>query len=78
LTDEEVSHIRGEIEKVAKVEGELRAENCDEHQAFVWTSAVTAEYVHRKGLPVRGQRTHTNARTRRGAKKNAIGRKKKA
>jgi len=33
---------------------------------------------HRRGLPVRGQRTHTNARTRRGAKKNMIGRKKKA
>lgn len=77
LTDEEVSHIRTEIEKTAKVEGELRAEIAMNIKRLMDIGCYRG-IRHRKGLPVRGQRTHTNARTRRGGKKNAIGRKKKA
>jgi len=77
LTDEEISLIRSEIEKATKVEGVLRSEIAMNIKRLMDIGCYRG-MRHRKGLPVRGQRTHTNARTRRGGKKNSIGRKKKS
>ena len=75
LTDTELSPLRDYIEASLKVEGDLRREV----QADIRRKVEIGCYQglrHRKGLPVRGQRTHTNARTRKGPKKTVAGKKK--
>jgi small subunit ribosomal protein S13 len=75
LTDEEVSKIRSIITSDYKVEGALRSEI----QMNIKRLTDIGSYRgirHRKGLPVRGQRTRTNARTRKGKRKTVAGRKK--
>lgn len=75
LTDAEVLQIRETIDRDYTVEGDLRREN----QMNIKRLMDLASYRglrHRKGLPVRGQRTHTNARTRKGPAKPIAGKKK--
>ncbi|MDP9069996.1 MAG: 30S ribosomal protein S13 [Actinomycetota bacterium] len=75
LTDEEVARLRGWIDANVKVEGDLRRDI----QQDVKRKMEIGSYQgirHRRGLPVRGQRTHTNARTRKGPKKTVAGKKK--
>ncbi|MBX6749498.1 MAG: 30S ribosomal protein S13 [Micromonosporaceae bacterium] len=75
LTDEEVVALRDFIEANYKVEGDLRREV----QADIRRKIEIGCYQgirHRKGLPVRGQRTRTNARTRKGPKRTVAGKKK--
>ena len=75
LTEEEETRIRKEVEKI-KVEGDLRRET----QLNIKRLMEIGSYRgirHRKGLPVRGQKTKTNARTRRGKKTGPIAGKKK-
>ena len=68
LTEEEVSKITSIIQKDYKVEGELRRELSDNVRRLMEIACYRG-LRHRKGLPVRGQRTRTNARTRKGPKK---------
>jgi small subunit ribosomal protein S13 len=75
LTDEEVSKIRAYIEANLKVEGDLRRE-VDQDIKRKMEIGCYQGLRHRRGLPVRGQRTHTNARTRKGPKKTVAGKKK--
>jgi small subunit ribosomal protein S13 len=75
LTDEEVAKLRAWIDQNLKVEGDLRREV----SANIKRKVEIGSYEgirHRRGLPVRGQRTRTNARTRKGPKKTVAGRKK--
>jgi small subunit ribosomal protein S13 len=71
LTDDEVRRIRETIEQVTKVEGDLRREVSLNIKRLM-DLACYRGLRHRKGLPVRGQRTHTNARTRKGPKKGLV------
>ena len=75
LTDEQVSRLRDVIDKEAKVEGELRREVALNIKRLVEIGTYRGQR-HRRGLPVRGQRTRTNARTRRGPRKTVGVRKK--
>ena len=75
LTDEEVSRIRTYIDANLKVEGDLRRE-VDMDIKRKMEIGCYQGLRHRRGLPVRGQRTHTNARTRKGPKKTVAGKKK--
>ena len=75
LTDEEVSRIRAYIDQNLKVEGDLRRE-VDQDIKRKMEIGCYQGLRHRKGLPVRGQRTQTNARTRKGPKKTVAGKKK--
>ncbi len=75
LTDEEVNRIRAHIELNLKVEGDLRREVAQDIKRKIEIGCYQG-LRHRKGLPVRGQRTHTNARTRKGPKKTVAGKKK--
>jgi small subunit ribosomal protein S13 len=75
LTDEEIARLRGIIEKDYKIEGELRTEVSMNIKRLSDTGSYRG-VRHRKGLPVRGQRTRTNARTRKGKKKTVAGKKK--
>jgi small subunit ribosomal protein S13 len=75
LTDDEVARIRGHIEQNLKVEGDLRREVSQNIKRKMEIGCYQG-LRHRKGLPVRGQRTHTNARTRKGPKKTVAGKKK--
>jgi small subunit ribosomal protein S13 len=77
LTDEEVSRIRAYIDQSLKVEGDLRREVSQDIKRKMEIGSYQG-IRHRKGLPVRGQRTHTNARTRKGPKKTVAGKKKVA
>jgi small subunit ribosomal protein S13 len=77
LTDEEVSRIRGYIDQSLKVEGDLRREVSQDIKRKMEIGCYQG-LRHRKGLPVRSQRTHTNARTRKGPKKTVAGKKKVA
>jgi small subunit ribosomal protein S13 len=77
LTDEDVSRIRREIETKYKVEGALRTETSMNVKRLMDIGCYRG-LRHRKNLPVRGQRTHTNARTRKGPRKQTIAGKKKA
>ena len=77
LTDEEVIRIRGWIDTNLKVEGDLRREVQQDIKRKMEIGCYQG-LRHRKGLPVRGQRTHTNARTRKGPKKTVAGKKKVA
>jgi small subunit ribosomal protein S13 len=75
LTEEEVAQLRNFIDANLKVEGDLRREV----QGHIKRKIEIGTYGgirHRRGLPVRGQRTRTNARTRKGPKKTVAGKKK--
>src|SRR5215211_1286213 len=75
LTDEEILRLRNYIGENLKVEGDLRRDI----QQDIRRKMEIGSYQglrHRRGLPVRGQRTHTNARTRKGPKKTVAGKKK--
>lgn len=76
LTDEEVGRLRDIIEKEMRVEGDLRREIALNIKRLIDIGSYRG-LRHRRGMPLRGQRTKTNARTRRGPKR-AIGLKKKA
>ena len=77
LTDEEVNKIRGYIDASLKVEGDLRRD-VDQDIRRKMEIGCYQGLRHRRGRPVRGQRTHTNARTRKGPKKTVAGKKKVA
>lgn len=75
LTEEEVSRLREYIDHNVKVEGDLRREVSQNIKRLMEIGCYRG-LRHRRGLPVRGQRTHTNARTRKGPRRQ-IGAKKK-
>ncbi len=75
LTDQEVIHIRETIDRDYQVEGDLRRETAVNIKRLM-DLACYRGLRHRKGLPVRGQRTHTNARTRKGPARPIAGKKK--
>lgn len=75
LTDEEIANLRGIIEKDYKIEGELRTEVSMNIKRLIDIGSYRG-LRHRRGLPLRGQRTRTNARTRKGKKKTVAGKKK--
>ena len=75
LTDQEVLQIRETIDADHQVEGDLRRETAMNIKRLM-DLACYRGLRHRKGLPVRGQRTHTNARTRKGKAKPIAGKKK--
>jgi small subunit ribosomal protein S13 len=75
LTDEEIARLRGTIEKDYKIEGELRTATSMNIKRLIDIGSYRG-LRHRKGMPVRGQRTRTNARTRKGKKKTVAGKKK--
>ncbi len=75
LTDDEVLRIRETIDADYKVEGDLRRETAMNIKRLM-DMVCYRGLRHRKGLPVRGQRTHTNARTRKGPAKPIAGKKK--
>jgi small subunit ribosomal protein S13 len=75
LTDQEVLHIREAIDKDFTVEGDLRRETAMNIKRLM-DLACYRGLRHRRGLPVRGQRTHTNARTRKGKARPIAGKKK--
>ena len=77
LTDEEVSRIREVIDKEVVVEGDLRREVRQNIQRLIEINCYRG-VRHRRGLPVRGQRTRTNARTKRGARRTVAGKRKAA
>ncbi len=76
LTDQEVNRLREIIDKEFKVEGELRKDIDLDIKRLIEIGSYRGSR-HRHNLPVRGQRTRTNARTRRGSKKTVAGRGKK-
>ena len=75
LTDDQTLALRDWIEANLKVEGDLRREVAADIRRKVEIGCYQG-IRHRKGLPVRGQRTHTNARTRKGPRKTVAGKKK--
>ena len=75
LTDEEVGRIRTYIDQNLTVEGDLRRDVQQDIRRKMEIGCYQG-IRHRKGLPVHGQRTHTNARTRKGPKKTVAGKKK--
>ena len=75
LTDAEVLQIREAIDREHTVEGDLRRETAVNIKRLMDLASYRG-LRHRKGLPVRGQRTHTNARTRKGPAKPIAGKKK--
>jgi small subunit ribosomal protein S13 len=77
LADSEVVRLREIIESDYKIEGDLRRE-VSQNIKMLMDIGCYRGLRHRRGLPVRGQRTHTNARTRKGPKKTVAGRKKPA
>jgi small subunit ribosomal protein S13 len=76
-SDEEAARVREIIEREIKVEGDLRREVSMNVKRLMDIGAYRG-IRHRKGLPVRGQRTHTNARTRKGPRKGVMVKKKPA
>lgn len=76
LTEDEITRIRRIIDSEYKVEGDLRAEISMNIKRLMDLGCYRG-LRHRRGLPVRGQRTHTNARTRKGPRRSMIGRRKK-
>jgi len=75
LTDEEVAKIRTFIEDNVKIEGDLRRDVSQDIKRKMEIGCYQG-LRHRRSLPVRGQRTHTNARTRKGPRKTVAGKKK--
>ena len=76
LTDDEVSRIRKVIDTEFKVEGDLRRDITMNIKRLMDLGCYRG-LRHRRGLPARGQRTHTNARTRKGPRRSVVGKKKK-
>jgi len=76
LTEEEVVKIRDWIDRAYKVEGDLRRDVAQDIKRKIEIGSYQG-VRHRRGLPVRGQRTHTNARTRKGPKKTVGVKRKK-
>lgn len=76
LTDQEVSSIRRVIDESYKVEGDLRREISMNIKRLMDLGCYRG-LRHRRGLPVHGQRTRTNARTRKGPRRSAVGKRKK-
>ena len=74
LTDDEVARLRGFIDANVQVEGDLRREVSQDIKRKMEIGCYQG-LRHRRGLPVRGQRTHTNARTRKGPKRTVAGKK---
>ena len=77
LTEEEVSKIRTLLENEGAIEGDLRKEVSLNIKRLIEMGSYSG-MRHRRGLPVRGQRTHTNARTRKGPRRGTVAGKKKA
>src|SRR5579863_4819667 len=77
LGEDEVNRIRQVIEEQGDVEGDLRKDTAMHIKRLVDIQSYRGQR-HRRGLPVRGQRTHTNARTRKGPRKGTVANKKKA
>jgi small subunit ribosomal protein S13 len=75
LTEEEVAQIRTYVDNNLTVEGDLRRDVQQDIKRKIEINCLQG-IRHRKGLPVRGQRTHTNARTRKGPKKTVANKKK--
>jgi len=74
LTDDDISKIRQVLDQGVKVEGDLRREVTGNIKRHLDMGSYRG-LRHRKNLPVRGQRTHTNARTRKGPRKTVAGKK---
>ncbi len=77
LSEEEVNRIRQVIENEGNVEGDLRKDISMHIKRLIEIGSYRG-FRHRRSLPVRGQRTHTNARTRKGPRKGTVANKKKA
>ncbi len=75
LSAEELNEVRKELEQHYKIEGDLRRD-VSAHIKRLMGIGCYRGLRHRKGLPVHGQRTHTNARTRKGPRRGAVGKKK--
>lgn len=76
LTEDQINQIRRVIDAHYKVEGDLRTEISMNIKRLMDLGSYRG-LRHRRGLPVRGQRTHTNARTRKGPRRSVIGKRKK-
>ncbi len=77
LTEEQTNHVRQILEEEGAVEGDLRKEVSLNVKRLIEMGSYRG-LRHRRGLPVRGQRTHTNARTRKGPRRGTVANKKKA
>jgi small subunit ribosomal protein S13 len=77
LTEDEINRVRTLIENEGSVEGDLRKELSMNIKRLIEMGSYRG-LRHRRGLPVRGQRTHTNARTRKGPRRGTVANKKKA
>jgi len=77
LTEEETSKIRQILEEEGAVEGDLRKETAMNVRRLIEIGSYRG-MRHRRSLPVRGQRTHTNARTRKGPRKGTVANKKRS
>ena len=77
LNEDEVNRIRHAIENEGNVEGDLRKDTSMHIKRLIEIGSYRG-FRHRRNLPVRGQRTHTNARTRKGPRKGTVANKKKA
>jgi small subunit ribosomal protein S13 len=77
LTEDEINKVRTLIENEGAVEGDLRKELSMNIKRLIEMGSYRG-LRHRRGLPVRGQRTHTNARTRKGPRRGTVANKKKA
>ena len=77
MTEEEVNAVRNILEEEGAVEGDLRKEVSMNIRRHIEMGSYRG-LRHRRGLPTRGQRTHTNARTRKGPRKGTVANKKKA
>ena len=77
LTEDEVAKLRAAIDDGRTVEGDLRRERSQDIKRLQEIGSYRG-LRHRRGLPVRGQRTHTNARTRKGPRRGTVANKKKA
>ena len=77
LTDEDLSKIRQTLEEEGGVEGDLRKEAAMNVRRLIEIGSYRG-LRHRRSLPVRGQRTHTNARTRKGPRRGTVSNKKRA
>jgi small subunit ribosomal protein S13 len=76
LTEDEVNRLRRVIEGQFKVEGDLRRDVSMNTKRLIDIGSYRG-FRHRRGLPVRGQRTHTNARTRKGPRRRTVGGRRK-
>jgi len=77
LTEDEARRLRKVIQDEGRVEGDLRKETSQNIKRLMEIGSYRGQR-HRRGLPVRGQRTHTNSRTRKGPRGSAVAGKKKA